>query len=497
MDRLLLQTFIESARDRLVDQRIGTVNWHRPILSIPVHDRTRRRFLVAIMEMPGPFLFLSEEDPLAGFDFGARFAQASGARIVNISSPEGDRLVDIEADDRSDIHTQPLHVFLYMWGSYARAELTRGGTVLQAVGGGGPRGRPPSSASAGFSTSEAASLCPDRPFFLVSPKRPGRVAPVESGDRAAAFRFGPFEDMVEACGEVGGVLLRQTHGLWVEKRLRPISQRLAAQKRLVGKLDAERRAAADHEKLRRETETLAAYQSRIPAGAHSIELADIFHPGSTITIELDPADSISSQIEKRFKRAKKLKRSERYICARIEELSREIERLEAGIAAIRGDRDFARAMNELDRFVVGVPRSPRAGASRGRVAPTGSRAVAYRRFELDENWFVLVGRSNKENDELTFHTAAPSDLWFHAQHVPGSHVVLKSKRPAGSPSGHILETTASIAAYYSKAKHSGVVPVIYTQRKYVRKPRGARPGQVVCEREKTIFAQPALPKSQG
>ena len=99
---------------------------------------------------------------------------------------------------------------------------------------------------------------------------------------------------------------------------------------------------------------------------------------------------------------------------------------------------------------------------------------------------------NAENDDLTFRHAAPTDTWLHAQSVPGSHVVLKS--PGGAaPPARILEAAASIAAHFSKAKHSGLVPVVYTQRKYVRKFRGAKPGQVKCEREKTMMVEPRLP----
>ena len=107
---------------------------------------------------------------------------------------------------------------------------------------------------------------------------------------------------------------------------------------------------------------------------------------------------------------------------------------------------------------------------------------------------MLVGRNNRENDTLTFRSAHPDDIWMHAQQTPGSHVVLKSTGGTGNPSRAVLETAAGIAAYFSKARHAGLVPVIYTLRKYVRKFRGARPGQVTCEREKTIFAEPKLPE---
>jgi predicted ribosome quality control (RQC) complex YloA/Tae2 family protein len=105
----------------------------------------------------------------------------------------------------------------------------------------------------------------------------------------------------------------------------------------------------------------------------------------------------------------------------------------------------------------------------------------------------MVGRSNQENDEITFRVSAPGDWWFHAEGVPGSHVVLRPRGGTDAPPARIIEQAASVAAHYSKARHSGLVPVIYTLRKYVRKFRGAEPGQVKCERETMVMVPPVLP----
>jgi predicted ribosome quality control (RQC) complex YloA/Tae2 family protein len=77
--------------------------------------------------------------------------------------------------------------------------------------------------------------------------------------------------------------------------------------------------------------------------------------------------------------------------------------------------------------------------------------------------------------------------------VAGSHVILRSRGGKDQPPAAVIERAASLAAHFSKARHSGLVPVIYTQRKYVRKFRGAQPGQVTCEREKLVMVPPALP----
>ena len=116
------------------------------------------------------------------------------------------------------------------------------------------------------------------------------------------------------------------------------------------------------------------------------------------------------------------------------------------------------------------------------------------RYELPGGGSVLAGRSDQDNDRLSLKIAKANDWWFHAQGVAGSHVVLKSRRKMDNPPARIIEITASIAAHFSKSRHSGLVPVAYTLRKYVRKFRGAKPGQVLCEREKMVMVAPVLPK---
>jgi predicted ribosome quality control (RQC) complex YloA/Tae2 family protein len=103
---------------------------------------------------------------------------------------------------------------------------------------------------------------------------------------------------------------------------------------------------------------------------------------------------------------------------------------------------------------------------------------------------VRVGRSARANDDLTFRHSAPGDVWLHARSVPGSHVILRWRAPDGSPPARDLEEAATLAALFSKARSSGLVPVDWTRRKHVRKPRGAAPGAVVPQQVRTIFVEP-------
>jgi predicted ribosome quality control (RQC) complex YloA/Tae2 family protein len=102
---------------------------------------------------------------------------------------------------------------------------------------------------------------------------------------------------------------------------------------------------------------------------------------------------------------------------------------------------------------------------------------------------IYVGRSSDNNDELTQKFAAKDDLWLHAKDVSGSHVVVKYKAGQNFPK-NVIEKAASLAAFYSKRKNETYCPVIYTQKKYVRKVKGAPKGSVRVERESVIMVEP-------
>ena len=93
--------------------------------------------------------------------------------------------------------------------------------------------------------------------------------------------------------------------------------------------------------------------------------------------------------------------------------------------------------------------------------------------------------------------ARSDDLWFHVRQAAGSHVILRRAGRKAEPDSTSIMEAAGIAAYYSKAGRSSNVPVCYTERRHVRKPRGAKPGLAVVSREKVVFVQPRLPGDSG
>lgn len=115
-------------------------------------------------------------------------------------------------------------------------------------------------------------------------------------------------------------------------------------------------------------------------------------------------------------------------------------------------------------------------------------------YILAEGWTILAGRTEADNDRLSLRMARPNDWWFHVRGMPGSHVVLQV--PSGrEPSNAILRQAAAVAAYHSKARAGGSVAVSATRARFVRKPRGAKPGTVQIRRETVFKVRPSLPES--
>jgi len=106
---------------------------------------------------------------------------------------------------------------------------------------------------------------------------------------------------------------------------------------------------------------------------------------------------------------------------------------------------------------------------------------------------ILVGRTGRANDRLTFKIAGPEDFWLHAQGHPGAHVVIRNPRRLSQPTAATLDEAAKLAAWYSGARSEGQVDVHWTRRKYVRRVRGAPTGTVTLKRFSIVRVRPEGP----
>lgn len=118
------------------------------------------------------------------------------------------------------------------------------------------------------------------------------------------------------------------------------------------------------------------------------------------------------------------------------------------------------------------------------------------RHILPGGWEVVAGRTDADNDRLSIKDAHANDWWFHVRGMPGSHVLLLC-RSGTEPDRDTIKRAAAIAAYYSKARDGGIVPVSATLARHVSKPRGAKPGTVQIRKEVVLKVRPGLPDEQA
>ncbi len=116
-----------------------------------------------------------------------------------------------------------------------------------------------------------------------------------------------------------------------------------------------------------------------------------------------------------------------------------------------------------------------------------NKLVPTAKYISKDGWEIYVGKSNLQNDFLTFKLASGNDTWLHAKNIQGSHIIIKNKGSKQSLPLVTLIQAANLAAYFSKAKKDNKVLVDYTFKKYVKKPKNAKPGMVIYSQEKSLW----------
>ena len=109
-------------------------------------------------------------------------------------------------------------------------------------------------------------------------------------------------------------------------------------------------------------------------------------------------------------------------------------------------------------------------------------------FRSSTGFPILVGRNNRQNDQLTLKLAARSDVWLHAQKIHGSHVIIVCG--GQTPDEQTMTEAATLAALYSQARQGQNVPVDTTLVRNVKKPAGSLPGMVIYDRYTTLYVTP-------
>ncbi len=245
------------------------------------------------------------------------------------------------------------------------------------------------------------------------------------------------------------------------------------------------------ESYRTQADLLMAHLHQWSPGMREIKLPN-FTTDEIITIPIPPEKNALQTAQDLYKKYQKLKRAKDTVLPLMQAVKTQItylEQVETLVQQLEPSPNgntwviLAEIYSELSQQ--GYDWQPAAYRPNSR-----PKTIPFLAFITPHGYPIYVGRNNRQNEALTFTYANDYDLWFHAQEIPGSHVILRLP-PGVTPSSADLQTAAHIAAYYSRSRHSQQVPVIYTAAKYVQRIKGQPPGTVHYRHEQVIWGIPA------
>jgi predicted ribosome quality control (RQC) complex YloA/Tae2 family protein len=386
--------------------------------------------------------------------------ELTGARLAAIASVPGDRVVELrfERDGRS------LSLVAELTGRHGNLFLLDASGAIRA--------------SAGRNLSSRRRLVPGSPYQPPAPREEEgggiRFAPVPG----AAF---PLSAAIEAHyreKEEERALLEGRRRLREPLRASAARGRRALL-RLAGEAARVPQAGAD----RRAADLIKANLHAIRRGQRQVALTEWTPEGPReVTVALDPALSPRANMDRAYRRYRRICESAARVEARAAEVRARLAEVEALLGEV--DRSSLEALPRLEREARRLGAAPRAAVARREKREEG--ALPYRQFRSLSGAALLVGRGAAGNDALTLRVARGNDLWLHARGRAGAHVVLRLDR-GKEPGQESLLDAAHLAAHFSEARGEPSCEVSWTRVKHVKKSRGAAPGAVSYSQERTLL----------
>lgn len=269
---------------------------------------------------------------------------------------------------------------------------------------------------------------------------------------------------------------RNTMLNFIMAKLKKISKKLST-------IDERLKECSQMETYKLYGELITNYLYQIPKQRLShIELLN-YYDNKMIDIPLDVSILPVENAKKYFKKYNKLKNASSIVKEQKVELEKEINYLESIVYEI----EISTCIEDIDLIYEEIKSSFSNNKKQKLKVKENTNTYAPISYSID-GFKVLIGRNNKQNDELTFKIANSNDIWFHVKDFHGSHVILFTNGEA--PSQGIINKCAALAAFYSKATNSSNVPVDYTFVKNVKKYKNAKPGMVIYTSQETVNVQP-------
>ncbi len=405
-----------------------------------------------------------------------------GTLVRSITARPADRLVRIQFSPEQAAGAAPWRLVAELFGAAPNLLLLDNRDTIRAL----ERrraGRRPCATGAPY-------VAPPPPQ---GPPRPGTDLPA-----APASEFARSFPLAAAADAVYYPLdLQSERALALNAAQAAFTRERARHENLCRRLEEQLASPEDPARLRELGDLLSAHFAALRPGLDAVEVDDLYR-GGTVRIALDPALSPAANLAACYRRARRLERAREVARARLLQTR---ERL-ALLARLSGELEQAQVAGSLPETLAGAlaragvlsPRSVQQAPAR-QARATRPPPPGIRRFALPSGLEVLIGKSNADNDRLTLSIARGNDVWLHVQGGAGSHVVIRMPRGRTASLEDLLDA-AALAVHFSKRRGAAAAEVIYTQRKHVRKERGARPGAVSVARGKTLFVTAAAERAR-
>jgi predicted ribosome quality control (RQC) complex YloA/Tae2 family protein len=265
-----------------------------------------------------------------------------------------------------------------------------------------------------------------------------------------------------------------------------LKKEIARARKLQANLQKDLTAHGNPDEHKRMGDLLLANIANAERAGSKVRLHDYYAEGAPIVeVEIDENSTLQDAAGEFFSRYTKAKRAVSELGTRLRQLKSELEELDEKLVRLQ------RAVAERDLIALaefeGTPKAKPVASGKKQKASLALPGM--RRYRSSDGYEVLVGRTARDNDELTFRVAKPNDLWLHAGDYPGSHVIVRNSSRNDIPHRTILEA-AQLAAKFSQASKDSKVSIHYTRRKFLTKPKGSAPGLVRMSSFKTVTVEP-------
>ena len=327
------------------------------------------------------------------------------------------------------------------------------------------------------------------PSLVIEPseKKPVAFSCVRLGQYEGAYKIEEYDSISEVIDSFFEIRSRREH---MNRRsaalLKLIHNNIERCQKKIVMHKEHIRSAQDRDKYKMYGDLLTANLYRIKYGDKSVSVQNYYsESGEKIEIPLKADISPSQNAQRFYKRYNKAKTTEKFASEQLEIAENEKYYLESVADALE-NADTPVELDEIRQELMteGYIAKQNNAKKKQQQKSEPIKIISVAGYE------ILIGRNNRQNDELTLKSAYSTDLWFHTKEIPGSHTIIRTRGTGEAPETTMMQA-AKLAAYYSKARNSSKVPVDYTLIKNVKKPNGAKPGMVIYDRYNTVYVTPS------